>query len=288
MVINRIFFSIFILLFSSVAWLYVRQGLADIRAESVFQLMLTWQSGNLEVDIVRQAHDSMLQANALDPSNPTYLHRLGRLSHLLMSLEQYKRSDWGEISKAYYIRSLTVRPEWGLTWANLALVKADLLEFDAEMNLALTKATELGPWEPSVLIIVSEIATRRNQFLGSELRIIVAANVARGLRSTEIGTAASINNMLNGVVLNIEIVRALEDLLVTKDWEHNTDQLMRVALQYYDEWRPAEAKVIRSKIVQEISNRPRTVHYLAEKNRYIQFCPYLPRSPTLRKACTQF
>jgi hypothetical protein len=239
--------------------------------------------------------DLMLRANELDPGHPTYLHRLGRLSHVLMVLESAKRDVWAGRAKDYYRASLAVRPAWPLAWASLAQVKADLLELDTEMDLALTKATSLGPWEPGVLVMVTRIATAQGQFMNSDTRTVLAANVARGLGSPVGGVAAEIEGMLGDTVLNSELnpelnpelLAALEDLLVTSDWKRNPDQLMRVALQYYPLWKSASLDVIRTHVVSEVVSRPHTVQFVISKSRLIQLCPYLPRKLKLQKICQQ-
>jgi hypothetical protein len=119
------------------------------------------------------------------------------------------------------------------------------------------------------------------------MRSVVAANVARGLRSPVRGIAPDIETMLDGVVPNTETINALEALLTTNDWNRNPDQLMRVALQYYPQWSVAGLDVIRTKLVSEIVSRPHTVRFLIEKNRLIQVCPYLPRKLKLQNACRQ-
>jgi hypothetical protein len=167
------------------------------------------------------------------------------------------------------------------------LVKADLLEFDSEMELALNKATSLGPWEPGVILTITTISTVHTKLLSNEMQVLLASNIARGLRSPVKGVAADVDGMLDGIALNLETIEALEELLTTSDWSRNSDQLLRVALQYYDEWQSASMKVIRTRVVQEISMRPHTVRFLTEKRRLVQLCPYLPRKPMLQKACSR-
>ena len=267
------------------AWFAVHQGLADGIAEQARTEMRGWDEAALDSVSVHNALDLMLRANELDPGHPTYLHRLGRLSHLLMGLELAQRDEWARRAKGYYRESLIVRPAWPITWANLALVKADQLEFDAEMNLALTNAMSLGPWEPGVLVMMANMATTRGQFLTSDMRAMLGANVARGLISPVRGVASNVLGMLEGAELNTETLIAIEVSLVKNDWNRNPDQLMQVALTYYNRWQPENLVLIRERLLRKIVRRPHTVRFLIEKNRLIELCPYLPRKPTFRKAC---
>jgi hypothetical protein len=282
---QRLVAVLFCLFLVYCSWLVVRQGLADGIADEALTEITSWNEATLEAVQVHSTLALMLRASELDPGHPTYLHRLGRLSHILMGLELAQRDDWAGHAKDYYRQSLAVRPAWPLSWANLALVKSDLLEFDAEMDIALANATSFGPWEPGVLLIVTRIATTHSQYLSTEIRSTVAANVARGLLSPVKGVAAKIEDMLSHATPNQELVASLEDMLVTSDWNRNPDQLMRIALQYYSLWKPASLDIIRVSLVSEIVTRPHTVRFVSEKKRLLQLCPYLPRKPKFRNAC---
>jgi hypothetical protein len=288
-VVTRLAALLVCLVLAYCAWLAVHQGLADGIAEQARTEMRGWDEAALDSFSVHNALDLMLRANELDPGHPTYLHRLGRLSHLLMGLELAQRDEWAGRAKGYYRESLIVRPGWPITWANLALVKADQLEFDAEMDLALTNAMSLGPWEPGVLVMMANMATTRGQFLTSDMRAMLGANVARGLMSPVGGVTANVLGMLEGAELNSELnsetLIALEALLVTNDWNRNPDQLMQVGLAYYNRWQPENLPLIRERLLSEIVSRPHTVRFLTEKNRLLELCPYLPRKLKFRKAC---
>jgi len=96
---ERVMISMLLLILVLFSWLTVKQGLADSVAEEALQHMLTWQTDTLTTAQVQQAYELMLEANELDAGHPTYLHRLGRLSHLLMALDLKKRADWGALAK---------------------------------------------------------------------------------------------------------------------------------------------------------------------------------------------
>ena len=53
------------------------------------------------------------------------------------------------ISKAYLAHKETIklRPHWPYSWANLALIKSDLQQFDVEYLYAVNQAERYGPWE---------------------------------------------------------------------------------------------------------------------------------------------
>jgi hypothetical protein len=284
-VVTRLAALLVCLVLAYCGWLAVHRGLADAVAEQARTEMRGWDEAALEAVSVHNALDLMLRANELDPGHPTYLHRLGRLSHLLMGLELAQRDEWAGRAKGYYRESLIARPAWPITWANLALVKADQLEFDAEMDLALANAMRLGPWEPGVLVMMANMATTRGQFLTSDIRAMLGANVARGLISPVSGVTANVLGMLAGAELNTETLSALEKLLATNDWNRNPDQLMQVALTYYNRWQPENLPLIRERLLSEIISRPHTVRFLSEKKRLLQLCPYLPRKPKFRNAC---
>lgn len=98
------------------------------------------------------AHEAARQAVRWYPvANADYLDRLGRVE------------SWKAVGKPFedayplhlaalddYRSSISVRPNWPYTWVGLAQSKVALQQFDQELDLALTRAFELGPWRQGV------------------------------------------------------------------------------------------------------------------------------------------
>jgi len=270
------------------AWLSVRQGLADATAEEALQDMLTWQAKTIELAQVRQAYNTMLAAQDLDPSHPTYLHRLGRLSHLMMTLEPSRRSHWGGLAKEYYRQSLAVRPAWPLTWANLALVKADLLEFDAEMDQSLMQAAAYGPYEPGVLELVSSIGLQYEAYLMPNVLATVYGNIARGLTSPVGRTARSVFGLLEQHSVSAGLIPHLQAVLVATRWNSNADFWFRLALKHWDRWSEEGLPGLRVKLIEKIIENPNRLNLISDVDQLLYICPYLPRKPKFMLVCNRF
>src|SRR5665647_58262 len=69
-----------------------------------------------------------------------------------------------------FLQALRLRPTSPFLWANLALTKLYLNEFDDEMRSALRHADELGPWEPTVQQTILFVGLAAWQDLDSGLR----------------------------------------------------------------------------------------------------------------------
>jgi hypothetical protein len=272
------------------SYLVVMQGLAGRIAESALDDMTVWAEAAEDPEgdnraLLQSAYDGMRRANKLDPGHPTFLHRLGRISHLFMALELAQRDEWGEKAKGYYRQSLAVRGAWPLTWGSLALVKADLLEFDAEMDEALTKATTFGPWEPGVHLMVATIGIDNMQFLTPTLQAVVVANVERGLQSPVRGTAADVLAVINLNEPNPVRLAALGTMLVQVDWSKNTSLWVRITVEHWGIWRAVSQSILRERLVAELIKEPALVRFLTNANVLTQVCPFLPRKPKFSSAC---
>jgi len=267
------------------AVLSVRQGLADSIAEDALTALTFWAKDPADLTLLQSAYQDMVRADQLDGGHPTYLHRLGRISHLFMALELSQRDSWAALAKDYYRASLAVRPAWPLTWANLALVKADLLEFDAEMDQALINASTLGPWEPGVQVMMTEIAMRGGQFMRPDVRAEVYTNISRGLVSPVKGTGRDVYQAMAGHSVEPQLAALLEDLLVADDWSRNTDVVVQVAIDHLALWQPATLPVIRGKIVAKLEEKPQRVRFLNSAVALAEVCPYLPRKRKFINQC---
>lgn len=107
------------------------------------------------------AEDAAQRAIALYPTaSGEYADRLG----LVYSWQQFHQpygAPEAEISRraalAAYQGSIAARPTWPDTWARLAHAKLYLLEFDNELNQAMSNAAELGPWRVGINRELAEI-----------------------------------------------------------------------------------------------------------------------------------
>ena len=88
--------------------------------------------------------------------NPWTLEQMGTLNLARMRASRVPREAVAltRDARLRFRQALSQRPTSPFLWANLALAKLYLDEFDAEFNAALRHADELGPWEPIVQQVV--------------------------------------------------------------------------------------------------------------------------------------
>ena len=88
------------------------------------------------------------------PNNPEYREYLARL-YFLSAIDVYNKDNnnlkafRADLVNAYiqHKTALKHRPQWPYSWANLALIKAHLQQYDNEFENAIINAEKFGPWE---------------------------------------------------------------------------------------------------------------------------------------------
>lgn len=81
-----------------------------------------------------------------------------------------------------YREAIKSRPNWPYSWANLALMKAAINQFDSEYQHAINQAVILGPWENAVNISVAEAGMLGWATLPPATQTAVIANIERGIK----------------------------------------------------------------------------------------------------------
>ena len=173
------------LIFIAASW-----GIADFVAREVRYETAQWQkkSEPLKTGTWKSAQASINLTRVLEAGHPDFLqdmagahfflYRYGIITpaEKVMALQQ---------SLDYYLKVAKRQPSSALTYANIALVKYYLREYDAQFLNALENATFLGPWEPFVQHVVAEVGLAAWYLFpkqGREKgRKIVLANVERGM-----------------------------------------------------------------------------------------------------------
>ena len=124
------------------------------------------------------------RGHRLDPANPDLLNELGRLQELRAvdktAGKKHVLESWAE-ALGYYRKAADLRPTWPHTWASVATVKLKLLQLDSEFLIALARATQFGPWEPSVQIRVVEVGFAAWAVLPDHTRTVVMSTAERAL-----------------------------------------------------------------------------------------------------------
>lgn len=133
----------------------------------------------------RRAQEQLQRALELDPHNPAHAETLARWYErytLRLPRSSALASAYLEQSAAHLRTALASRPGSPYTWANLALVKLRLAQFDAEFQAAFENAWRLGPWEPEVQFTLAQIAFRAWDKLGPGAREAARGALANAAR----------------------------------------------------------------------------------------------------------
>ncbi len=135
-------------------------GLADLFAKQARYDMQQWEDQALTTDSWKSIHATLTWAQSFEPDHPDLLESTGHAYYLLyrsgvmtaaeqlMALQQ---------ALDYYLKAAKQRPVSAYTWANIAILKSRLGQYDAQFLAALESAAVLGPWEPFVQRAVADV-----------------------------------------------------------------------------------------------------------------------------------
>lgn len=133
----------------------------------------------------RNAQQNLQRALELDRHNPAHSETLARWYErytLRLPRSSGLVSVYLEQSAAHLRGALAARPGSSYTWANMALVKLRLAQFDGEFQAAFENAWRLGPWEPEVQLALAQIAFRAAGRLGEGARLAARGAIANAAR----------------------------------------------------------------------------------------------------------
>lgn len=136
-------------------YLALNIALADIKHYPVKHWIKKIETGQAttkaDIDIAIATIQSAIKHT---PNNAEYREYLARL-YFLSAIDVYNKDNnnlkafRADLVNAYiqHKTALTHRPQWPYSWANLALIKAHLQQFDNEFADAIINAETFGPWE---------------------------------------------------------------------------------------------------------------------------------------------
>ena len=279
-----------VVVFSFVAVVAVRWGIADRRADVTYQEMRVWAKEGVSEESWIIAHDAMLEAIELDPSNPAYLHRLGRLSVIRMSMKRNQRSELGREGLDYFERSILVRDQWPPTWSSLASLKHRLGEHDARFNEAFVNATTYGPWEPGVHSQIAGVGVGAWKTLPEEARAALLGNIDRGLRSPVGGAPGAVVDAIKANMLgaDVDFVRRLGTLLAELEWlARSRPALADLSLSLWDIFSLDQRRILAQKVadVAALGRNVNLLKRLEREGRMSSICPLLPRNQKFARFC---
>ena len=95
------------------------------------------------------APDGLEKAVRLDPANPD--------GHEYLAKRHESRGEYAAALERYRIAA-KARPAWPRVWGDIARMKLRLGQLDGELDSAIRQAARLGPWEPDVQLVITDIA----------------------------------------------------------------------------------------------------------------------------------
>ena len=118
------------------------------------------------------------------PANPELLHDLG-LAHeaefIFFPVADPTAREGRKSAAEYYQQAILLRPSWPYDRIDLALVQFRLNETDMGIYKLMTQASELGPWEPRVQLVVAETGLRKWDSLPEDMKKLVLETVNNGV-----------------------------------------------------------------------------------------------------------
>jgi tetratricopeptide (TPR) repeat protein len=179
MAIGLIGISLWLIYFAA-AW-----GVADLFAKQANYDLQQWEKGGrITQESWKSIHTMLGKARYLEPYNPDILEYYGTA--------YYRLSRYGAVKKIvfqqalnYYLKAVQQKPVSAYTWANIAIIKFRLRQYDARLIEALENASVLGAWVPFVQHAIAEVGLaawyRLPKKFRKKGRAVVFATIERGM-----------------------------------------------------------------------------------------------------------
>jgi hypothetical protein len=164
-------------------------GGASLDYLSVKSIIASWQNNAAigSQEEFDEVNASITNAQMLHGSHPLYAELAGQLQEW-GAVSGYADSDALHLAKEHYLATTRLRPLWPVTWANLAMVKWRLNEFDEEMMSFLNKADELGPYTKEVNVLFTRLGIslyQANHPMYSDIKETVHERIRKGLQNEQ-------------------------------------------------------------------------------------------------------
>lgn len=184
---RKLLTSVLMVLLLGLIYIAASLGIADVFINLAHYDMQQWKKEK-KIEDWNKTHSLLKKALFLTPNNPTYLDYMARAYYLLARLGKIDKAEKEQnLEKALEIfkQSVKIRPTWAYTWANIALIKFLLQQYDELFLTAIEKANIFGPGEPfaqRIIIIVGlgawyHIPASKQQ----RTRSIILATIEHGL-----------------------------------------------------------------------------------------------------------
>jgi hypothetical protein len=143
----------------------------------------SWRKAAPPLEPWLQIRNDLLEAQRLTPSNPAVLEGLG-----ILHARRTPSPEFLTYARDYLWESLQLRPTSPYTWANYAATKYLVGERGPSFERALVTATTLGPWEPEVHRVVTDVGLAVLDEVSPQTRSAIERNVALSMKRNPLET----------------------------------------------------------------------------------------------------
>ncbi len=169
------------LIYLAAAW-----GLADLFAKQANYDLQQWEKqGRINQESWNSIHTMLAKARYLEPYNPEILEYQGTAYYLLYRYAVKKTEIVLKQALNYYLKAVQQKPVSAYTWANIAIIKFRLRQYDAQFIAALENAYVLGVSIPFVQHAIADVGLaawyRLPKKFRKKGRSVVFATVQRGM-----------------------------------------------------------------------------------------------------------
>ena len=127
----------------------------------------------LSIDKLENLETKTLHSIKLRPNNGEYREYLGRLYYLkAIQNKDSTKLFFNNIQLAYdsHRKASQLRPQWPYSWANMALMKSHLNQFDAGFIHSFNQAEKFGPWEISSNLAIAQAGLKGWEHLSHSMQ----------------------------------------------------------------------------------------------------------------------
>ncbi len=169
------------LIYFAVSW-----GFADLFVKQANYDLQQWEKqGRISQDSWKSIHTMLAKARYLEPYNPEILESQGTAYYQLYRYGAVKKIVLQQTLN-YYLKAVQQKPVSAYIWANIAIIKFRLRQYDAQFLAALENAYILGAWVPFVQHAIAEVGLaawyRLPKKFRKKGRTVIFATVERGMR----------------------------------------------------------------------------------------------------------
>ncbi len=159
------------------------RGLADWRSTRGRHDIRMWTEGRLvpSKEQWQRTVDALREALRLAPQDPELWEYLGFV-YDIASRNFVPAGGWSvytEFALIHFRQAAALRPSSPYPWAGVAVMKSRLGQLDEEFRRAFSSAMRLGPWEPGLQLITSDLGLALWDTLDTPLKDQVRENWRR-------------------------------------------------------------------------------------------------------------